>query len=379
MRVLIYSTAYSPFIGGAEVAVKEITDRLKDIDFHMITARMDRSLPPVQRVGNVTIHRIGLGIPFFDKFYLGILGHIRGIHLHQMQAFNMVWSIMASYSGFAARKFSKKTKTPFLLTLQEGDPIEYILHKVRFVRRQFNEIFTQAHGLQAISNYLLRWGMQMGFSGGPSKVIPNGVDIARFMKNEDEQRVREIRSSFGFPDNSTILVTASRLVTKNGIEHVVSALPLLPEQVCFVVCGSGELQSSLQELASKLGVSHRVNFLGNVSHDDLPLILKASDIFIRPSITEGLGNAFLEAMACGLPTIGTDAGGIPDFLHDNETGFVCEKENPDSIALTVKRILAISDQEREILVNRAKELVRSTYSWDTIQNDMRGLINNITI
>jgi len=73
-KILIFSTAYFPFVGGAEVAVKEITDRVENIKFDMITARMDRKLPRIERIGNIEVHRVGIGCKTIDKFLLLFFG-----------------------------------------------------------------------------------------------------------------------------------------------------------------------------------------------------------------------------------------------------------------------------------------------------------------
>ena len=375
--ILIFSTAYVPFVGGAEVAMKEITDRIDEYNFVMVTAKMDKKLPKKEQIGNIIVYRIGVGIPMVDKLYLALFGHIKGIALHKKHNFSCVWSLMASYCGFSARKFKKKTNVPFLLTLQEGDPIDYILHKVRFVKKQFKEIFLLADGLQAISTYLFDWGKDMGFVGAVAEVVPNGVDVARFTKKYTDEELVAVRKSFGFEENAKILVTASRLVVKNDVESVIKALPLLAKDVCFVICGTGDLDERLAGLAKELGVFDRVTFLGNQSHEELPKILHASDAFVRPSITEGLGNAFLEAMAVGLPTIGTRVGGIPDFLEDGKTGFFCEVQNPQSIADTIVRIQHLSAEEKKHIHNNAMEVITQRYNWEYISGRMKHIFTSL--
>ncbi len=372
-KVVIFSTAYFPLMAGAEIAIREITDRIDEYDFDLITPRFSRNLPRVEKNNRVTIYRVGIGLQSFDKLWFALFGHKKAIDLHKKNRYALIWSMMASYSGFAALAFKQKSGLPFLLTLQEGDPIEYILKKVRFVRKRFNNIFAHADGLQAISTYLMSWGVDMGFKGKISEVVPNGVDITRFTKDYSEQELEKTREFFGFSENSTILVTASRLVVKNGIEHVIIALTKLPKEVCFVICGSGELERPLKDLVKKLNLKNRVKFLGNVTHHELPKILKSSDIAIRPSITEGLGNAFLESMAAGLPTIGTEVGGIPDFLVDGKTGFFCKPENPDSIAITVQKIRKLTELEKQVIQQNAMGIIKEKYNWDYVTGRMREI------
>jgi len=90
-RILIFSTAYFPFVGGAEVAVKEITDRINDIQFNMITARMDRKLSKEESVGNVNVFRVGCGCKTIDKFLLPICGLIKALQLHKKNNYDIVF------------------------------------------------------------------------------------------------------------------------------------------------------------------------------------------------------------------------------------------------------------------------------------------------
>lgn len=376
-RILIFSTAYFPFVGGAEVAIKEITDGLPEYEFDLITARMQKDLPKVEKIGNITVYRIGIGHKNLDKFYLTLMGHQFAQRLHDQQPYNLIWSMMASYGGFAAVALKKKIEIPFLLTLQEGDPIEEILHKVQYVRKPFNQIFTLADGLQAISTYLMKWGESMGFRGKIKEVVPNGVDVSRFTKVYSSEEILEIRKNFGLPSDAIVVVTASRLVIKNGVEDVIRALSLLPKNVCFVICGVGELEESLREKVKELQLEARVVFVGNVSHDELPKILRASDMFIRPSITEGLGNSFLEAMAVGLPTIGTPVGGIPDFLTEGVTGFLCEPKNPQSIASTIERVIKLTSAEKETIHNNAMKIIYEKYNWEYIRTRMKYIFEEL--
>lgn len=359
------------------MAVKEITDRLPGYDFHLVTARLRRGLPTEERVGAVTVHRVGWGIPALDKLVLALLGHRYALRLHRRQPFDFAWSLMASYGGFATLSFHRAARVPYLLTLQEGDPIEYILRRVRLVQGRFRAIFTEAAGMQSISNYLHRWGFQMGFRGRADEVVPNGVDVDAFATPLPAADIQATRSSFGFPEGATVVVTASRLVVKNGIEHVVRALPLLPQDVCFCICGVGELEQELRRLAEQLGVGSRVRFAGFVSHADLPRILQASDIFIRPSLTEGLGNSFLEAMAAGNVTIGTMVGGIPDFLADGVTGIACEQKNPASVAQAIGRAVALDADARRRMHDAALAMIRSRFEWRGIAARMDSLISRM--
>lgn len=377
-RVLVFSTDDHLYpAGGAEQAMGNITERLLHIEFDLICAKLRKGVKDYEKVNNVNIYRVGFGIPKIDGIILALFGHYYAFKLMRKYKYDFVWSIMASYGAFSAVRVKKKTGLPFLLTLQEGDSLEYIYSKVKYVRSSFNNIFKTADGIQAISKYLLAWGNEMGFAGTCAEVIPNGVAIDAFTREYTTHEIQQARESFGFPPESTILITSSRLEKKNGVGDVVSALPLLPQHVCFVICGSGSLDATIREYVTAHNLNDRVRFMGFVRPEQLPLFMHASDVFIRPSHTEGLGTAFLEAMAARIIVIGTNAGGIPDFLDDGKTGFCVKIGNLQSIVHGIVRATTLTTEERTAILDRAEQLVRERYDWNLISNQMEVLFNTL--
>ena len=371
-RILIFSVAYHPFIGGAEVAVKEITDRISDASFEMITLNLDGKQPSQEKIGNVLVHRIGnsgkvakLLFPFKASAYAS--------RLHAENKFDVMWSIMASFSGFAALFFKKKYKdVHFLLTLQEGDPISYIKRQVWFVYPWFKQIFRYADAIQAISHYLADFARSMGARGTIS-VVPNGVDMKLFSAPITDAMLEATREELGIQDGERVLITTSRLVKKNGIEDVIRALPHLPHSLKFVIVGSGPLELKLRQTVSELRLESRVLFVGQKPYQELPKYLAVSDIFIRPSLSEGMGNSFIEAMAARVPIIATPVGGITDFLIDNETGIFCKVQDPKSIRIAIEKILdnpSLSDSIRA----KAWDKIQDIYEWEPIAVKLKHLL-----
>ncbi len=383
-KVLIFSLAYGPrFWGGAEIAVKEITDRIapENISFDMITLRFDSVLPREEKMGNIFIHRIGFSAKKPDvkdlssfpllanKYLFPFLAFWKAVALHRENRYNATWAIMANYAGFAALFFKLAyPKVFYLLTLQEGDPIPYIKRRVRFVYPLFKRIFTKADAVQAISRYLAAFGAEMGARTSPV-VIPNGVDAAFFREGKE-------RHFPGLNEGPKTLITTSRLVRKNAIEDIMEALTFLPSDVRLLVLGIGPLERELKEKAELLGVKGRVLFLGHKPHTKMVRYLADAHVFVRPSLSEGMGNSFLEAMAAGLPVIATPVGGIPDFLRHEETGLFCEVKNPRSIARQVARLFAERTLREKIIIN-ARRLALTKYNWDTITHQFEEKIFSI--
>ncbi len=356
-----------PFIGGAEIAVKEITERTQTIQFDMITARFGGKLPRKEKIGNITIHRVGIGWPLFDKYLLAFYGHKIAEKLHKENKYDLIWAIMASYGGFAAGFFKKNHPAmPFLLTLQEGDDLKYISRRVGFFRKTFKEIFRRADYIQAISAFLANWAEEQG-AKCPIEVVPNGVNSEKFKV-----------INLNLKAEGKVIVTVSRLVEKNGLEYLIEAMRLLPDNVKLAVIGAGELEKKLKSKIVNLKLQDKVKMLGAVDNDSVPNYLAAADVFVRPSLSEGQGISFLEAMAAGVPVIASPVGGIPDFLRDGETGWFCEVKNPRSIAEKIKYVFdeKNKDKVREV-ANKANKMVEAKYSWEMISSKMKNIFDNL--
>lgn len=365
-RILIFSTTYLPFVGGAEVAISEITKRMPETHFDIVTVNLSGAEASVSEEGNTTIYRIGSGK--FGKLFFPFTALKLGIDLHKKEPYDCVWSVMASYAGVAGMWFKKKNAgVPFVLTLQEGDSHEELRKKFRFVWPLFKNIFSSADHIQAISEYLAQFAREMDANASVS-VVPNGVDTERFAPDGDARA--RVREEYGYTDEQSVLVSTSRLVPKNGIDTIIRALSLLPDHVVLHLVGSGEKEMTYKTLAGELGVSERIVFVGSVSPEAVPMHVHAGDVFVRPSRSEGFGNAFVEAMAARVPVIGTPVGGIVDFLDDKETGIFCEPDNPESLAEAVNTIIN-DDELRKHIVESAEKMARERYDWDVITERMK--------
>ncbi|MDX9893222.1 MAG: glycosyltransferase family 4 protein [Patescibacteria group bacterium] len=372
MKVLIVSLAYLPFIGGAELAVKEITDRLPEIDFDMITVNLDGQQPKNQQVGNVNIHRLGRGK--ISKYLFPWTGFKLATKLHQEKKYDAVWAIMANQAGLVALRLKNKfPQIKYLLTLQEGDSLKRIWSRTFLIRPLYRRIYRRADYIQSISSYLSNRAVQYGYRG-KSSIVPNGVDLEKFKTDIDSAQLDELRTKLNLTSADKIVVTASRLVHKNGIDILIKSARNLPLKI--LILGQGELQLKLEALAQELGVKNKILFLGHIGQPDLPKYLKIADVFVRPSRSEGLGSAFLEAMAAGLPVIGTKVGGIPDIITEGQTGLFCEVDNPKDLENKIKLLLTDNDL-RLRLIDNGKKLAVNKYDWQLVTSQMRDIFNSL--
>ena len=391
-RILIFSLAYYPkHVGGAEIAIKEITDRIdpKEIRFDMVCLRFDSTLPKTETIGNVTIHRIGftqknptmVDIRKFplhiNKLLFQFLAAWKAHRLHKKNKYDGIWAMMAHSCGVPAALFKVfHPKVPYLLTLQEGDPPEYIQKKMFPLYPLFKRAFTKADFVQTISTFLANWARGMGYQGS-LEVIPNAVNTKHFSQTYSDAEIYSLKQKFGKKTNDIFIITTSRLVPKNGIGDVIESLKFLPENYKFLILGIGPLERELKLLTTNYGLRARVLFLGQIDHKEMPKYLKISDIFTRPSLSEGMGNSFVEAMAADLPVVATQEGGIADFLFDPDrnkdkkpTGLAVNPRDPEGLARQFKRLVEDKTLHDEIVKN-ARELAFAKYDWDKIARDMQ--------
>lgn len=388
-RVLICSTAYLPLIGGAEIAVKEVTDRLTDYQFDLITARFRRNLPREETIGRVKVYRVGLGYSF-DKFLLPWWGLIIARRLRREQHYLLIWSIMASYGGILGaliKRWLAAGTMPLVLTLQEGDEESYLqryalgyqwLYRL-LIRPWYHSCFTAADGITAISNYLVGRAAREVNRTIPLKLIPNAVNTILFRRRADAKAVATLRRLIGKRLGDIIIISASRLVAKNGLSDLIGALQYLPLNYKLLLLGEGPLRADLERQAAPYGLGQRVFFFGQIDQTALPIYFAVAEVFVRPSLSEGFGNVFIEAMAASLPTIGTPVGGITDFLINEETGWLAPPGNARELARIIRQV---TDPNYRPTVNRivttAFGRVMDHYDWEKIVPLYRQFFKLIT-
>ncbi len=412
-RILIFSVAYEPLIGGAELAVRNITDRLLSFEFDLITCRFSRKHKFQEKIGNVNVYRVGFGSRL-GRYLYPVFAFRLAKKLHKKEPYQTVWSIMAAYAGAAALMFLRRfPKVKFLLTLQEGDPVVHIHRKVQGMKKMWQRIFKRADYIQVISQYLANWARAEG-AVCPIEVVPNGVAVEKFgITPFSSPPIRLGRT--GGEREGVLIISTSRLVPKNGIDILIRAVAELKNkfpaslaggQVSsfkFQVLGSGSEEQKLKKLAKDLGIENIVEFVGEASPEKIPDYLAQADIFVRPSRSEGLGSSFLEAMAAGLPVIGTPVGGIPEFLHPlpqslppgeekfeknspplrggekgegEPNGLFVKVDDPKDLAEKIKLLLE-NPELRVKLAENGRKLVEEKYNWDAIALKMRSIFERL--
>ena len=170
--------------------------------------------------------------------------------------------------------------------------------------------------------------------------IYNGIEIERFAQQTDS---KTIRRNLNLPELGAVIGTIARLAPQKGISYFLKAASLLKEyQVSFLVVGDGPLREALEKEVEELGLNHRVIFAGQ--QDNIPEILALLDIFVLPSVTEGLPLTILEAMAAGKPVVATRVGGVPEAILEGKTGLIVAPKDPEALAVALASLLGEKDR-----------------------------------
>jgi len=172
----------------------------------------------------------------------------------------------------------------------------------------------------------------IGLPAGKLVLIPNGVELPPAPLASRQ----EVRAELGLPLNAPVAGAVSRLDPVKGVCFLIQALARL-DGVRLAIAGDGPERAALEALAERLGVAGRVHWLGQ--RGDVQRLLPAFDLFVQPSLHEGLPNTVLEAMAAGLPVVATGVGGTPEAVVDGVTGLLVGPGDPEMLARAISRLL----------------------------------------
>lgn len=363
LRLLSLNYEFPPIGGGGGSAhrhiLKEFT-RYPDLHVLLITTtteteKIDETYPP-----NVLIHR--LPQPKRDLLYWRRSEVLRYLLIHhaylkqllKVNSFDLCHVFFGFPSGWLA--YWNRSQIPYLVSVRGSDvpgynrrfSLDYL-----FLRPLFKRIYGSARRVVANSQGL-KERFESQFPHLQADVIPNGVDLEQFKPGESKDA----------PDvhREMILVTAARLIPRKGIDILIQACARLAAVNCSFQChiiGDGPEETPLRNLAASLEISDRVHFHGRMEKEQVAAFLRRCDIFVLPSYAEGMSNAALEAMACGLPLLLTDTGGSRELIRGN--GAIVPQGDVDRLAETLRQWIHHPEAVREMGI-RSREHAWN-FSW----------------
>jgi sugar transferase (PEP-CTERM/EpsH1 system associated) len=224
----------------------------------------------------------------------------------------------------------------------------------------------------SLKQHLVR---EVGFPAERIIPIQNGVDTDRFRPNGERTAQRE---ALGWPTSGIIVGSVGRLVSvKNHASLLIAAARVAQQvpQLTLALVGDGPLDGELKTLAQQLGIADRVLFLG--CRDDVPNLLNAMDIFVLPSLREGMPNALLEAMACGLPVIASEVGGATEIVRDGENGLLVYPTDVERLSQHLYQ-LVLSPERRHAMGMAGRRYVEQEFKMEHMVNKYTNLYLALT-
>ncbi|MCX8153045.1 MAG: glycosyltransferase family 4 protein [Candidatus Bathyarchaeota archaeon] len=368
-RLCVVTHTFLPHVGGIEKVVYEQCKRLMKKQFEptVVTHRNYTAKNymvdgiPVKCYESVNVgFRLGIpyAVPHISSFktFLEAVKSSDLIHVHGHPYL----------SSLIGAKIAKEYGKPVVLT-QHNTFIEYensLWDHAEWLNDCLigRETLKAADKIVVVSRATQDYVLSLGADPKRIRVLHNGVDIDHFKPLAGVKE--EMRKKLGIPKSVTVVLTVRRIVYKNGVDTLIEsaekAIQKNPHLV-FLVVGKGPDFAKVKEKIAQLRLQEKFRLIGFVSDDELPLCYNASDFFVLPSKSgEGLPLVALEAMACGLPVIATNVGGIAEIVK-GEYGKLVPPDSPEILA---EAILEFSGREWNTLRKELRFMIEQKYSWD---------------
>ena len=268
---------------------------------------------------------------------------------------------------------ARLARVPVAIHSEHGYEVETLAGLPRRQRLLRRVAYAMADAVFAVTGDLRSYhARQAWVSPEQIRVIPNGVDTRRFAPRPDQRR--DARDCLGLLADSFVIGTVGRMVPIKDHPTLLLAAELLVGRgvdVRVVLAGSGpELARNQQRVESSAALSGRVRFLGG--SDKIPDVLNALDVFVLPSLCEGMSNTLLEAMSSGLPVVATRVGGNPELVEDDGSGWLFSAGDPMDLAVRLER-LAHDTELRKRFGAAARQRAVAQFSLDRMVADYRKL------
>jgi len=368
LRVLMVLSYFYPFRAGAENQALLLSEALRrrGLDVFVLT-RFFKGLASRESIRGVPVYRfiktLDVRMLFslcyiFFSFVFMVMHRKRYdvIHCHILQGFH------SSVAVIMGRMFKKKT---VIKLAGSGTTSDFAALARVVCAGAFLRLLRRADRLVATSTVSAREALQQGFSREQVVLIPNGVDARRFRPRE------------GYADSRSRIVYVGRLIAGKGIEIVIDAFAQLRRdfpRLRLDIVGDGPERNSLAARAEELACRDGVVFHGEA--DAVERFFDNTCIFAQPSLSEGMSNVILEAMAAGLPVVASRTGAAPDVIRDGENGLLVEADSAAQLRDALQRIVSDEALARRLGTN-ARQTIEDTYAIDIVAEQYMELYRGL--
>ncbi len=276
--------------------------------------------------------------------------------------FDLIHAHRVFPNGYVAMLLSQKLGIPVVVTAH-GSDIHTHPGRNSEIAKYTKKTIENADQIVAVSTSLARQMNEMAQPQEYIKVIYTGINGNDFKPREEDKVF--LRKKLDLPENGIGICTVCRLVKEKGLVELLKAFEDISSRhsnVWLTIVGDGPARNMLEKWVQKRDIKKKVIFVGPHPHKEVADWMNATDIFTLPSYNEGLGNVFLEAMACAKPVVATRVGAIPEVVVDEITGFLIPSRQVSPIVDALDRLIQ-NDELRHKMGIAGYERVRTKFLW----------------
>ena len=334
-------------MGGAENKLCELIEKTDQKKFQIALVNVGPMGPLENKFKN-------LNVKIFDlqrKYRFDLLPFIKLYHIIKTLKIDIIQTTLfwADFIGAFVGKIARvKTVISWETVTHSGKYYHNNLQRkygYRFAMNFCDNIIAvSAQVKQSLKQY-------PGLNSQKVKIIHYGVDLEKFKPLPEKNRIQK-RKEINLPENAFVILVVGRLEPQKGHKNLIKAVdPLIKENknLFVLLVGEGSQQSDLEKQIRESGLNENIRLLGR--RDDICNILNSVDLFCLPSIAgEGLPNAILEAMACGVPTVATDVGGSSEIVTNGFNGFIVSPNSSNQLHSAILKLV----NDASLLKNQSK-------------------------
>lgn len=385
MRIIFFNYEYPPLGGGAANATAYILEeysKISGLEVDLVTSSIDDEYHLERIGGNISIHRLPIGKDSSNLHYqsqkelltYAWKAYFFSKKLIRENKYDLCHSFFTVPCGFISFLLYKKYKIPYIVSLRGSDVPGY---SERFtalysfikplVRAIWKRSFAVVSNSQGLRDLALKTGPKQAIA-----VIPNGINIDQFRREKGDS-VPTVAKSTKFK-----ILCVTRITPRKGIKYLIEAFEELSKKsddISLQIIGDGDERKELEKLAKDLGVGEKVEFAGLVDHKDLPPYFENADVFVLPSLNEGMSNSMLEALATGLPLIATDTGGTKELIKDGINGFIVKMKDRQDLVDKIE--ILIKDPELRKKMGEESRKKSEAMSWEKVAGEYVDLYNKV--
>ena len=372
--MLIFAAYFYPHVGGYEKIVYELSRRLvqRDYEIDILTCNTERALA-YEELDGIHIYRV----PSWNA-----LNSVYPIPKPCPTSFKILRRLLSKnydvintqtrffITSFLGLIFAKLKKTPLVHT-EHGARHSIVPNKViDLISRAYDHsigalIVKSASRNIGVSEAACEFLKHLGAT--TIQLVHDGIDTTIFKKKEDTNYGQKL----DIRNDAVVITFVGRLIYAKGVQDLISAFAKIKDtdpEVKLLIVGDGPYRANLENLAYQTDCASSILFLGQKNQNEVIDVLSATDIFVNPSYSEGLGISVMEAASIGLPIIATDVGGTREIITTDKTGILIKARDVGQLVEELGRLRANAELRKKLGGN-ARILAERKFNWDKITGE----------